>query len=42
MYVGSAGAGIASLNDNYEITELYDYTNSTLQDLEPNIPYDFV
>jgi len=41
-YVASAGAGIAAINKSYQITELYDYTNSSLQDLEPNIPYDFV
>lgn len=42
FYVASAGAGIAAVNKNYQITELFDYTNSSLQDLEPTIPYDFV
>lgn len=42
MFVASAGAGIALVDQNLEIAQLYDYTNSSLQDLEPNIPYDFV
>lgn len=42
LYVSTARVGIAQLGSDYSIQELYDYTNSSLQDLEPTIPYDYV
>lgn len=42
LFVSTARVGIAQLGSDYSIQELYDYTNSTLQDLEPTIPYDYV
>jgi ligand-binding sensor domain-containing protein len=42
LYVSTARVGIAELSANNTIEALYDYTNSSLQDLEPTIPYDYV
>lgn len=40
-FISTEKVGIAQTDLEFQITELFDYTNSTIQDAEPNIPYDY-
>lgn len=40
-FISTEKVGIAQTDENLRVLELFDYTNSTVQDAEPNIPYDY-